>query len=33
MLHDLVLALVFLAMIITPALLAMCSDTEEKDVL
>ncbi len=33
MLHDLVLALVFLAMIITPALLAMRSDHEEKDTL
>jgi len=33
MLHDLVLALVFLAMIITPALLAMRSDREEKDIL
>ncbi len=33
MLHDLVLATVFLAMIITPALLAMRSEQEEKDVL
>ena len=33
MVHDLVLALVFLAMIIAPALLAMRSDREEKDVL
>ena len=33
MLHDLVLATVFLAMIITPALLAMRSEREEKDVL
>jgi len=33
MMHDLVLALVFLAMIITPALLAMRSDREENDVL
>ncbi len=31
--HDLVLALVFLAMIITPALPAMRSDREENDVL
>ncbi len=33
MVHDLVLALVFLAMIIAPALLAMRSDREERDVL
>lgn len=33
MIHDLVLASVFLAMIITPALLAMRSDSEEKDSL
>ncbi len=33
MLHDLVLAVVFLAMIITPALLAMRSEREEKDAL
>lgn len=33
MIHDLVLALVFLAMIITPALLAMRADREEKDTL
>jgi hypothetical protein len=33
MVHDLVLALVFLAMIITPALLAMRSDKQEKDIL
>jgi hypothetical protein len=33
MIHDLVLALVFLAMIIAPALLAMRSDREEKDIL
>jgi hypothetical protein len=33
MVHDLVLALVFLAMIIAPALLAMRSESEEKDTL
>ncbi len=33
MVHDLVLALVFLAMIITPALLAMRSEKQEKDIL
>jgi hypothetical protein len=33
MVHDLVLALVFLAMIIAPALLAMRSEKEEEDVL
>lgn len=33
MVHDLVLALVFLAMIIAPAILAMRSDREEKDTL
>jgi hypothetical protein len=33
MIHDLVLALVFLAMIIAPALLAMRSEKEENDVL
>jgi hypothetical protein len=33
MVHDLVLALVFLAMIIAPALLAMRSDREENDIL
>jgi hypothetical protein len=33
MIHDLVLALVFLVMIIAPALLAMRSDREEKDTL
>jgi hypothetical protein len=33
MVHDLVLALVFLAMIITPALLAMRSEKEEEDIL
>lgn len=33
MIHDLVLALVFLAMIITPALLAMRSEKEEEDIL
>ncbi len=33
MVHDLVLALVFLAMIIAPALLAMRSEKEEKDIL
>ena len=33
MMHDLVLASVFLAMIIAPAFLAMRSDREEKDVL
>jgi hypothetical protein len=33
MVHDLVLALIFLAMIIAPALLAMRSDKEEKDAL
>jgi hypothetical protein len=31
MIHDLVLALVFLAMIIAPALLAMRSEKEEND--
>lgn len=31
MIHDLVLALVFLAMIIAPALLAMRADREEKN--
>ena len=33
MVHDLVLALVFLAMIIAPALVAMRSDKQEKDIL
>ena len=33
MVHDLVLALVFLAMIIASALLAMRSEREEKDTL
>ncbi len=33
MVHDLVLALVFLGMIIAPALLAMRSGKEEKDPL
>ena len=33
MVHDLVLALVFLAMIIAPALLAMRSEKEEEDTL
>ena len=33
MIHDLVLALVFLAMIIAPALLAMRSDRGENDIL
>jgi hypothetical protein len=33
MVHDLVLALTFLAMIIAPALLAMRSEKEEKDTL
>ena len=33
MVHDLVLALIFLAMIIAPALLAMRSEKEEKDAL
>jgi hypothetical protein len=33
MIHDLVLALVFLAMIIAPALLAMRSEKEEEDIL
>jgi hypothetical protein len=33
MVHDLVLALVFLVMIIAPALLAMRSDREEEDIL
>jgi hypothetical protein len=33
MVHDLVLALVFLAMIIAPALLAMRSEKQEKDIL
>jgi hypothetical protein len=33
MVHDLVLALVFLAMIIAPAILAMRSEKEEDNVL
>jgi len=33
MVHDLVLALIFLAMIIAPALLAMRSDKGKKDTL
>jgi hypothetical protein len=33
MVHDLVLALVFLVMIIAPALLAMRSEKEEEDIL
>lgn len=33
MVHDLVLALAFLAMIIAPALLAMRSGKEEEDIL
>jgi hypothetical protein len=33
MVHDLVLALVFLAMIIAPAILAMRSEKEEEDIL
>jgi hypothetical protein len=33
MIHDLVLALVFLVMIIAPALLAMRSEKEEEDIL
>ena len=33
MVHDLILATVFLAMIITPALLAMRSGKEEKDII
>ncbi len=33
MVHDLILALAFLAMIIAPALLAMRSDKEEEDIL
>jgi hypothetical protein len=33
MIHDLVLALVFLAMIIAPALLAMRSEKEENNFL
>jgi hypothetical protein len=33
MVHDLVIALVFLGMIIAPALLAMRSGKEEKDSL
>jgi len=33
MIHDLVLALVFLIMIIAPALLAMRADREENDIL
>jgi hypothetical protein len=33
MIHDLVLALVFLAMIIAPAILAMRSEKEENDIL
>jgi hypothetical protein len=31
MIHDLVLALVFLSMIIAPALIAMRADDEEQD--
>lgn len=33
MVHDLVLTLIFLAMILVPALLAMRSEKEEKDTL
>jgi hypothetical protein len=33
MIRDLILALVFLAMIITPALVAMRNDKEEEDIL
>ena len=33
MVHDIVLALAFLAMIIAPALLALRSEKEEKDTL
>lgn len=33
MLHDLVLATIFLAMIIVPALLAMRVEKEKKDIL
>ena len=33
MVHDLVLAAIFLGMIIAPALLAMRSEKSEKDVL
>jgi hypothetical protein len=33
MVHDLILAFVFLGMIIAPALLAMRSDKEEQDPL
>ena len=33
MIHDLVLALVFLAMIIAPALVAMRADADETDYL
>jgi hypothetical protein len=33
MVHDLVLALVFLAMIIAPAILAMRSEKEEDNIL
>lgn len=33
MVHDLVLAAVFLAMIVAPALIAMRSGKEEKDAL
>jgi hypothetical protein len=33
MIQDLVLALVFLAMIIAPALVAMRNDKEEQDIL
>ena len=33
MVHDLILATVFLGMIITPALLAMRSGKEEKDTI
>jgi hypothetical protein len=32
MVHDLVLAVILLAMIISPALLAMRSDREESDI-
>jgi hypothetical protein len=33
MIQDLILALVFLAMIITPAIVAMRNDKEEEDIL
>ncbi len=33
MIHDLVLALIFLGMIVAPALITMRPEAEEKDVL